>query len=201
MYRRLREEAPLYYNEPHDFYAREPVRRRPDGARRQGDVQLGARLRAGVHQGRHRDAARGRHLRGPAAAHGPPRPALPGLHAQEDARAGTEDPRVLRSGPRSAGRRRPLRLRRRSRCADADADDRHAARDPGDRSGSGPRTAPTRTCAPNRASRWTRGGRASVDGELLRRLHRLARRAPVRRHHDRAAAPPSSRTRPGRRAG
>ncbi len=28
VYRRLRDEAPLYYNEPHDFYARQPVRRR-----------------------------------------------------------------------------------------------------------------------------------------------------------------------------
>ena len=26
VYRRLREEAPLYYNEPHDFYARQPGR-------------------------------------------------------------------------------------------------------------------------------------------------------------------------------
>ena len=31
VYRRLREEAPLYYNEEHDFYARQPLRRRRAG--------------------------------------------------------------------------------------------------------------------------------------------------------------------------
>ena len=56
MFRRLRDEAPLYYNEAHDFYA---VSRFEDVNRAlvdHADVQLGARSGAGNHQGGHRDS-------------------------------------------------------------------------------------------------------------------------------------------------
>ena len=76
-------------------------------------------------------AAVGRvHLRGPAAAHGPPRHPVPGLHAEEDAGPRAADPRVLRRRARSPRRHRPARLRGRPRRQDADEGDRHAARHP-----------------------------------------------------------------------
>ena len=106
VFRRLREEAPLYYNEQYDFYA---VSRYDDVERGLVDRET-LHLRAGRHpradQGGHRDAARRPHLRGPADAHHPPRPAVAGVHAEEDERARAEDPRVLRDEPRPAGRRR-----------------------------------------------------------------------------------------------
>ena len=139
VFRRLREEAPLYYNEPHDFYA---VSRFDDVERALLDRE-DVHLRAGRHpradQGEHRDAARRAHLRGPADAHHPPQPAVPGVHAEEGGGARAEDPRVLRPQPRPARRSGRLRLRRRPRRPDADAGDRHAARHPGAGPGGDPR--------------------------------------------------------------
>ncbi len=59
-------------------------------------LHLRARRHPRADQGRHRDAARRPHLRGPADAHHPPGPALAGVHAEADERARAEDPRVLR---------------------------------------------------------------------------------------------------------
>ena len=66
VFRRLREEAPLYYNEQYDFYARQPLRRRRTRPRRPRDVHLRPRRDPRADQGRHRDAAGRRHLRGSA---------------------------------------------------------------------------------------------------------------------------------------
>ncbi len=134
----------------------QPLRRRrarPQGPR---DVHLRPRRDPRADQGRHRDAAGRHHLRGPADPHRAPRSAVAGVHAEEDERARAADPRVLRGEPRPARRRGPLRLRRRPRRADADARDRHAARDPGAGPGGDPR--------PRRRVAAHRGGQA--DDEL-----------------------------------
>ena len=101
VYRRLREEAPLYYNETHDFYA---LSRFADVERglldpktfisgRGGIIEL---IRAG-----HRDALGRVDIRGPAGAHHPPQDAVTGVLARAGGRARAEDPRILRPQPRS----------------------------------------------------------------------------------------------------
>ena len=185
-FRRLREEAPLYYNDEHDFFALESLRGRRAGSARPRDLHLGSGC---DHRGdpcRHRDAAGRHHLRGPSDPHAPPRAALAGVHAEEDERARTGGPGVLRGEPRPVGRERPVRLRRRPRGPDADAGHRDVARDPG----AGPGRHPAQR------GRFAADGGRSADGRLagelpdrrdVRRLHRLAGRASVRRPHDRAA--------------
>ena len=98
VYRRLREEAPLYYNERHDFFA---VSRADDVERvlADHDTFISGRgafldfIRADID-----DAARHVDLRGPAVAHPAPQGAVAGLHPAPDGGARAADPRVLRSG-------------------------------------------------------------------------------------------------------
>ena len=97
VFRRLREEAPLYYNEQYDFYA---LSRFDDVERGLVDRETYISGRGGILElikAEHRDAARRPHLRGPADAHHPPRAAVAGVHAAADERARAEDPRVLRA--------------------------------------------------------------------------------------------------------
>ena len=92
---------------------------------------------------------------------------------------------------------RPLRLHHRPRRGHADADHRHAARHP--RGGPGRDPRPDRPGPAPRRERRHRGavGRSRLRGHrAVRRLHRLARRAPLRRPDDQAPPAPSSRTRP-----
>ena len=104
--------------------------------------------------------------------------------------AGAADPRAVRRVPRPARRHRALRLRHRPRRPDADAGDRHAPRHPRRGPGVGPR--PHRR-QPAHGGGQADGGRGRLrQRRALRRVHRLARRAPVRRHHDR---PPQRRVR------
>ena len=103
-FRRLREEAPLYYNEPHDFYA----------LSRYEDVERGAVDRDTFISGR------GAVLEiikadiemppgvvifedPPTHTH-PPQPAVAGVHPEEGGRPRAEDPRALRRVPRPARR-------------------------------------------------------------------------------------------------
>ena len=81
VWKRLRDEAPLYVNEKYDFYT---LSRYEDVEKAFVDWQtyssaqgIGAR----DHQGRHRDAAGHVHLRGSARPRPAPRTAQPGLHA------------------------------------------------------------------------------------------------------------------------
>ena len=86
-YRRLRNEAPLYYNEKYDFYA---VSRHADVGRvldRPGHLHLRQGGCVQHHLDRHRDAPRALHLRGPALPHHAPEPRLATLHAQGGERA------------------------------------------------------------------------------------------------------------------
>ena len=72
-FRRLREEAPLYRNDKHDFYALSRFDDVERGLVDRGDLHLGTRRDPRADQGEHRDAARRAHLRGPADPHGAPR--------------------------------------------------------------------------------------------------------------------------------
>ena len=121
---------------------------------------------------------------------------------EEDERARAEDPRVLRREPRPArrdaarfdfvadlGAQMPMRVI--GMLLGIPEQDQEAIRDHVD----------ANAAHRGRASRWTCRADDVVERRDVRRLHRLARRAPVRRPHDRAAATPSSRTRRARRAG
>ena len=57
-FRRLRDEAPLYYNEKYDFYALSRFADVERCLRRLADVHLRQGLGARAHQGRRRDPAR-----------------------------------------------------------------------------------------------------------------------------------------------
>ena len=187
VFRRLREEAPLYYNEQYDFYAlsryddveRGLVDRETNISGRGGILEL---IKAGIEM-----------PPGILIFEDPPThtihrgPALAGVHAPAGERARAEDPPVLRREPRPARGRRPVRLRRRPRRADADAGDRHAARHPRAGPGGGPRPGRRAACGPKP------GRAAEVLGQLrrrcdVRRVHRLAGRTSLRRRDDAAAA-------------
>ena len=97
VFRRLRDEAPLYYNEQYDFFA---VSRYEDVERGLVDAKRYISGRGGVLEiikAEHRDAAGHADLRGPAGAHHPPEPALARVHAATRRGARAEDPRVLRA--------------------------------------------------------------------------------------------------------
>ena len=182
VYKRLREEAPIYYNDTHDFFA---VSRFEDVEKGLLDAQTyisgkGAILeviKADI------DIPPGVIIFEDPPTHTIHRRLLsPRLHSAARSRARAEDPRVLRPQPRSTGRLRRLRFHRRSRCADAHACHQHAPRHSRERSGSRARP---RGCEPSNQGRRTDAG----DGELrhrgdVRGLRRLASRAPLRRHHD-----------------
>ncbi len=92
VYARLRDEAPLYYNEPHDFYA---LSRFDDVERGLGNHETfisGTRRHPRDHQGRHRDASGDPDLRRPADPHDPPAPAVAGVHSAAHGRTRTTDP-------------------------------------------------------------------------------------------------------------
>ena len=69
--------------------------------------------------------------------------------------------------PRPARRRRPVRLRRRPRRADADAGDRHAARHPRAGPGGDPRPRRRDAAHRSRASRMTSSSTRSSSGEMF----------------------------------
>ena len=154
VYRRLREEAPLYYNEQHDFYA---VSRFDDVERSLLDPKTFISGRGGIIElirAGHRDALGGAHLRGPAGPHHAPAAALAGLHPQPGGGARTQDPGVLRPQPRPARRRRPsfdfiadlgaqMPMRVIGMLLGIPEEDQEAVRDQRRRA----------TCAPRRASR------------------------------------------------
>ena len=96
VWKRLRDERPLYYNERYDFYALSRFDDVERGLGRLEDVQLGQGHRPRADQERHGDPARLDHLRGPAEPRPAPRPAVARLHAPQDERHRAEGPRVLR---------------------------------------------------------------------------------------------------------
>ena len=99
----------------------EPLRRRRAGARRLGDVQLGARARSSSSSRRTSRCRPASFIfEDPPDPRRPPRPAVAGVHAEEDERDRAEGPRVLRRAALDplvgAGRVRLHRRPRRRRC-------------------------------------------------------------------------------------
>ena len=102
VFRRLREEAPLYYNEAYDFYA---LSRFDDVERGFVDHDTFSSAHGGVLEAikAEFEAPKGVFIMEDPPFHSAHRGrAVPGLHPQEDERPGAPDPPVLRRGPRSA---------------------------------------------------------------------------------------------------
>ena len=123
VYRRLREEVPLYRNDEYDFFA----------LSRFDDVENALVDRETYISGRgaivelikaDMDIPPGVIIFEDPPIHTVHRGLLPRVHAQEDGRARAADPGALCSEPGSAGSAGCLRLHRRSGRADADAGDR-----------------------------------------------------------------------------
>ena len=148
VWKRLRDEAPLYYNEKYDFFALSRFDDVEDGlvdwkTYSSGKGSVLELIKADIEMpAGHRSSSRTRRPR-PA-----PRPAVPGVHAQEDAAPSSR--RSASSAPARldplVGARR-LRLHRRPRRPDADAHDRHAARHPRGRTRRRSATRSTTACA------------------------------------------------------
>ena len=188
MFRRLREEAPLYYNEQFDFYALsryEDVERVWSTAQTYSSAagRILEQIKADIDVPPGRLIFEDPPIHTPTAAH-----AVAGVHAEADERPRTADPGVLRPVPRPARRRRAVRLRRRPGQRDAHADDRHAAGNPRGRirRRSGTSGATATLDEPGQPMELAEDN--LVDGDSLRRVHRVAGRAPRRRPDDRAAA-------------
>ena len=106
VWRRLRDEAPVYYNPTLDFYALSRFVDVDAAHRDPENVQLGPWHRARAHgPGRHR-----RHddLHGSPRSHPPPPLGVQGLHATPDARARGRDQGALRQPARPLRRQRDL---------------------------------------------------------------------------------------------
>ena len=105
-FRRLREEAPLYYNAQHDFYA---LSRFADVNKALVDHETFSSARGAIIEliKANIEIPPGHgHFRGPADPRHPPQAAGEDVHATQGQRAGADDPRVLRAEPRPAGRQR-----------------------------------------------------------------------------------------------
>ncbi len=147
VWKRLRDEQPLYYNERYDFYALsrfEDV----DQCSKDWETYISSKgtllelIKSDIELPPGID-----HLRGPPRPPHPPPPALPGVHPPQHQRPRAQDPRVLRPQPRPSGREGGLRLHRRPRRPDAHAHHRHAAGHPRSTTRRPSATASTRACA------------------------------------------------------
>ena len=187
VFRRLREEAPLYYQRTLRLLRPQPVRGRREGPGRPRHLQLGARRHPRGDQGEHRVAVRVSSSSRTRRSTVPPRPALPGVHPEEDERARAADTRVLRRGldplvgadgfdfVADLGAQMPMRVI--GMLLGIPEQDQEAIRDRADKD-------PSRT---GRADPGLSPRTTFADDDFLRRLHRLAGLAPLGRPHDRAA--------------
>ena len=190
VWKRLRDERPLYYNERYDFYAVsrfEDVDQLLDGLE---DLHLRQGHRPRADQERHGAAARIDHLRGPSRPRPPPPPAVARVHAH--ARSTTSSPRsaefcarsldplVGRGGSTSSPTSAPRCPCAPSACCWASPrQDQEAIRD---RIDEGLRLDRGRHARPRH--RLRRGHQCR---QRLRRVHRLAGHPPVGRPDDRSA--------------
>ena len=188
IWKRLRDEAPLYYNEKYDFYA---VSRFDDVERCSIDWRTylsGKGLGARDHQGRRRHPAGQHPLRGPAHARRAPLAALAGVHARggspsSSPRSGrsapaastrSSAPPASTSSPTSAPR---CRCAPSACCSASPRQDQEAIRDRIDGG------------LPPRGGRTSRGGARPWRRAATHFAEYIEWRAaaPRRRHHDRAA--------------
>ena len=147
VWKRLRDEAPLYYNEKYDFYA---VSRFDDVERcsvdwrtyLSGKGSVLEMIKQGIDDPAGQHPVRGSARRTTCTARCSSRVFTPRRIAELE-------PKVREfcaAQPRPAGGQRRVRLHRRPRRADADAHHRHAARHPRGGPGGHPRPASTRAC-------------------------------------------------------
>ena len=197
MFKRLRDDAPLYYNEPHDFYA---VSRFDDVNRALVDNQTFSSakgvvleiLKSGM------EIPPGTLVFEDPPIHDIHRNLLSrAFYATQDQCPRTKGPRIHRAMPRPPRGRGSVRLCQGSRRHHAAARGRHAVRHPGALSATPPRG--RRPARPHRTW-WTDGASRRRDHRWggVRRVHRLAGGAPRRRPHHRASSKPSSKTKPAR---
>ena len=188
VYARLRDEAPIYYNDPYDFWA---ISRHADVEKALADWKTFSNSRSDI-----LELVKSKFDMPPGVMmfQDPPMHTMlrgldvTGLHPPADGGHRGPDPAVLRPMPGSPRRLRRIRHHRRAGVDDADAGHRdavgHSRRDSRSRSA----TPTTRTCAPSRVG-TDEGRRRRRDRRRahLRRLRRLARQEPLRRSDDRAA--------------
>ena len=172
----------------------EPLGRREAGAARLGDLPLRSRDGARDREGRRRDPAGDPALRGPADPRRPPGAAVPGLHAEADARPRTAGARLLRQGARRARRPGRVRRHRRVRRRDPAAHHRLPVRHPRGRPGRVPQEHRRRDHHRRHPDR-VRPVVVRRRAVRARRLRRVAVQEPRRRPHDRAAERRGRRTR------
>ena len=84
VWKRLRDEAPLYYNEKHDFYALSRFDDVKQLQYRLEHVHLGQGIGPRAHQERHGDPAGGHPVRRPSGARPAPESSEPRVHAEAD---------------------------------------------------------------------------------------------------------------------
>ena len=186
VWRRMRDEAPLYYNERHDFYALSRFDDVEGVHHRLEDLHLGQGLGPRDHPERDGDPARDHPLRGPARPTTCTGACSPGLHTEADGRhraAGAEFcARASTRWWRRAGSTSSAIWRPRCRCGPS-ACCSGSPRTTRRRSVTGS----TRACGSRRAGRPSVEDLGPLDGSRYARVHRLAGRAPLRRPHDRPA--------------
>ena len=141
VWRRMRDEAPLYHNDKHDFYALsrfddvEPALVDWDTYRsgRGSTLEI---IKSGF------EMPSGMILMEDPPRHDVHRALMSRVFSPKKMNALEDKVREFCAAqPRPVGGERRVRFHRRSRCADADAHDRHAARDPGGGPGGDPRPA------------------------------------------------------------
>ena len=155
VWKRMRDEQPLYYNDKHDFCA----------VTRWDDVEAGLKdhgrlissqgtilelIKANID-----DAARHGDLRRSAEPHRLPRVDVAGVHAAEDERHRARGAPLLPDRTRRARRAERVRHHRGARGEDADAGDRHAARHPRSRTSRRSATRPTAGSTSTRPSDYS----------------------------------------------
>ena len=173
VFARLREEAPLYYNAQHDFYA---LSRLADVNRALVDHETFSSAQGAIIELIKAD------FEIPSGVLIFEDPPIHDIHRKLLARmftprkiaaAGAQDPRVLRREPRPAGRHGQVRLRHRLRRHHADEGHQRAARHPRGRPGDDPRPRQRPDADRGRQADEGRRGRPRRRRHL-RRLHRLA---------------------------
>ena len=188
VWKRLRDEAPLYYNEKHDFYA---LSRFDDVKSCSTDwkhLHLGQGIGPRAHQERDGDPAGDHPVRGPPGARPAPEPSRAGCSRRggwprSSRRRGRSAPgRSTRSSTRGDSTSFTT-WRPRCRCGSSaccSAFPRRTRRRSATRS--------TGACGSTRGRRPShREGLGVMDGRQVRRVHRLAGGPPLRRPHDRPA--------------
>ena len=174
IWRRLRDEAPLYYNEKYNFYA---LSRYDDVARELPNWEIyrsGRGTTMDIILSGIESSARGNPVRGPTNTRPSSPFAVKGFHTAADGGDRAADAAVLCARARPLDRLGPVRLHRRHRRDDSDADDRLPAGDSRTEPGDNSRQLERVHHAEGWRVRWSSRGPVRKQLRDVRRLHRLA---------------------------